>query len=128
MRGESLPGPSAASIHAIYTAAGDHGHDLRAGSESLMSERCEAVAEALFPIYDETAGCERESILRRRHAGANTGIDEREPGEEARRASRNANLRVGSESDVLGKDILVLMERFGRLGPLIDGLLNSRRR
>jgi len=35
---------------------------------------------------------------------------------------------IGSESDVLGKDILVLMERFGRLGPLIDGLLDSRRR
>src|SRR5262245_38214261 len=41
---------------------------------------------------DETAGCERESILRRRHAGANTGTDEREPGEEAGRASRDAKL------------------------------------
>src|SRR5262249_13167223 len=33
---ESLPGHSAASIHAIYRAAGHHCHDLRAGSDALQ--------------------------------------------------------------------------------------------
>ena len=35
---------------------------------------------------------------------------------------------IGSELDLPGNDILVLMERFGRLSPLIDSLLESRRR
>lgn len=35
---------------------------------------------------------------------------------------------ISKEQDVLGKNILVLMERFGRLSPIIDDLLKSGRR
>ena len=35
---------------------------------------------------------------------------------------------IGSESNSLQEDVLIMMERFARLSPLIDGLLESRRR
>ncbi len=65
-------------------------------SESVMAERCEAVADALFPIYQEMR--RRAANGRRRHAGADTGIDQREQGERTWRTCRDANFRDRREN------------------------------